>query len=276
MPQLSIVLLALGVLTGCGLIGQTISPTILEGQQYTHSIEFPSGFQVPDGIPKPFVFDHYGFRTSVSLPDALLVTACGRAVLSAKKFEPSSEVCSPKVFIIDIDHAYAVRLASESEWNLAVPVKGQKEIDAPYQRNLREEMKKPPNMQPIPIDPSQGRGAEYQGYTYHGEEYRRRGDWVVSLNFGDSEDGKLVILAGVDNRKLPKYGFLGDPVSAGAYGLVTLDIFNASPSHRLAAIDLDSHVNVNLARRRISLVNSRWVAIGLSGDLRKMLLFDFK
>jgi hypothetical protein len=57
---------------------------------------------------------------------------------------------------------------------------------------------------------------------------------------------------------------------------VTLDIFDSSPSHRLAAVDIDSHINVNAARRRISPVNSRWVAPGLDLHLQKMMLFDFK
>jgi len=65
-------------------------------------------------------------------------------------------------------------------------------------------------------------------------------------------------------------------VETGLSGLVTVDVFASDPSHHIAALDLDCHTNVNLARRRVSLVNSRWVAIGLDAGLQKMLLFDFK
>jgi hypothetical protein len=50
---------------------------------------------------------------------------------------------------------------------------------------------------------------------------------------------------------------------------------SGDPSRHIAAFDLDSHTNVNVARRRISLVNSRWLAVGLDAGLRNMLLFDF-
>ena len=98
----------------------------------------------------------------------------------------------------------------------------------------------------------------------------------MSLLFVASDDGKLVVLAGVDNRKLPEHGFLGDPVNAGWYGLVTLDIFDSSPKNHIAAVDLDSRINVNAARARVTLINSRWLAIGLTGDFRKMFLFGFR
>lgn len=259
------------VVTACGLIGQTLSPKILEGQQFAHTIQFPSRFQMPDNVSGPFSFDHYGFRVSDSSPDLIVVSACGRAVLSAKKFEASSEVCSPNAFVIDTARSYAVREARSGEWERSAPIEGDTS-----QRTPKQETGKATSFSAIPIDPSQGRGAYYEGYTYRGKEYRRRADWIVSLNFASSQDGKLVVLGGVDKRKLPKSGFLGDPLNGGASGLVTIDVFVADPAHRVVALDLDSHINVNVARRHVSLVNSRWLAIGLDVGLQRMLLFDFK
>lgn len=276
MPGVALLAGAFVIVTACGLIGQTLSPTILEGQQFAHTIQLPSRFRMPDNVNGPFSFDHYGFRVSDSSPDLLVVSACGSAVLSTKKFEASSEVCSPNTFAIDTAHSYVSREARQGEWDQAAPILGEKEMDDPVRRTLKQELAKPAFLRAIPIDPSQGRGGYYEGYAYRGKEYRRRGDWIVSLNFASSEDGKLVVLAGVDKRKLPKSGFLGDPLNGGSSGLITIDVFAADPAHRVAALDLDSHININVARRRVSLVNSRWLAIGLDVAMQKMLLFDFR
>ncbi len=264
------------VVTAFGLMGQTLKPTILEGRQFAHSIELPSQFAAPKNVKESFVFDQYTFRVSRVSPDVLLVAAYAYAVLPGHEWEPRSRVCSPNAFVIDGEHDYAVRQARGDEWQQATPVGSEKEMDDPVSRTLKQELAKPAFLRAIPIDPSQDRGAYYEGYKFRGKEYHRRGDWIVSLNFASSEDGRLVVLAGVDKRTLPKSGFLGDPLNGGASGLVTIDVFAADPTHRLAALDLDSHINVNAARRRVSLLNSRWLAIGLNIGLQKMLLFDFK
>jgi hypothetical protein len=91
-----------------------------------------------------------------------------------------------------------------------------------------------------------------------------------------ADNGDLVLLAGVDKRKPPKSGIMGDPVNGGHSGLVTIDIFDSAPAHRIAALDVVSQVSVNIARRRVSLVSSRWVAIALDFYHPKMLLLNFK
>lgn len=223
------------------------------------------------------MFDQYTFRVSRVSPEVLLIAACAYTALPGHEWEPRSRVCSPNAFSIDTERGYSVREARVGEWEQSLPMEGEKEMDDPVRRETKRDLAKPRFLQGIPIDPSQGRGgADFEGYTYRGQEFRRRGDWIASLIFASSEDGKLVVLAGVDKRKLPKYGFLGDTLNGGAYGLVTLDIFDSSPSRRVAALDIDSHINVNVARRRMSLVNSRWLAIGLDVGLRKILLLDFK
>jgi hypothetical protein len=273
---LAVVGVTLGA-SACGLIGQTLKPTISEGQQFAHYIEFPQRFQVPNTVQQEtFVFDQYTFRISRSSPDVVLVAACAYVELAGHKFEPSSRVCSPNAFAIDTERGYVVREAGADEWGQASPIEDEKEMDDPVRRTLKQELAKPRFLRAIPIDASQGRGAYYDGYTYRGQEYRRRGDWIVSLAFANSNDGKLAVLAGVDKRSLPKHGFLGDPVNASYSGLVTIDVFAGDSSHRIAALDVDSHINVNAARRRMSLVNSRWIAIGLDTYLQKMLLLDFK
>lgn len=265
------------VLAACGLIGQ-LSPTILEGQQFAHTIRFPSRFETPKGVDRMFAFDQYTFRVSRTSPDVLLVAACAYTTLPGHELEPSIRACSPNAFAIDTERGYAVREAKQDEWEHANPITGEKEMRDPYRRNLREEMKKPVDQQPMPIDPTFGHGGDYLGYRYRGNEFLRRGDWIVSLSCGDSEDGKLVVLAGVDKRKFPHQepGLVDSAVNTGLYGLVTIDVYASDPLRHVAAVDLDSHINVNDARRRVSVVNSRWLAIGLNLDLRDMLLFDFK
>jgi hypothetical protein len=260
---------SLVIATACGQIG-SLSPAIVEGQQFAHSIQLPSQFRAPSSVKGrlPLLFDHYAFRVAAASPELLLVAAC--------KYVSLSEICSLNSFQIDTEHGYAVREAGPEEWEHGVPVAGEKEMRNPYRRTLKQELAKPASLQPIPIAPRQGQ--DDQGYKYRGNEYRRRGDWIVSLNFADSDDGKLVVLAGVDKRKFPNQepALVSSAVDTGLSGLVTIDVFAADPSHRIAALDLDCHTNVNMARRRISLVNSRWLAIGLDPYLQKMLLLDFK
>jgi hypothetical protein len=265
---------ALLVNTSCGKLG-TIDAVFTQGQQFAHYVKLPAGFRVPkirDALLA--AADQYTFRLSPMSPNVLLVAACTYPVLNHYQRGPEARVCSDNSFAIDTGHDFAVREATSEEWSHAIPM-DEKEMDNPYKRTLKLELAKPPILKPVPI--VRRDDAETEGYKYRGNEYRRRGNWIISLNFGDSDDGKLLVLAGVDKRKFPSQ----EPASADTEvftrlsGLVTVDVFASDPSHRLAALDLDCHTNVNMARRRISLVNSRWLAIGLDLRLDNMLLMDF-
>lgn len=272
----TLVLAGAAALIGCALIGQMLKPTIIEGQQFAHYIEFQSRFRIPNvEVAFPIVFDQYTFRISRSSANILLVAACTYPVLRGYHSEPTPRVCSLNAFAIDTEHDFAAREATADEWSQAAPL-GEKEMNDPVRRTLKQELAKPLFLRAMPIDPSFGRGAQYEGYKYRGKEYRRRGDGIVSLAFVNSDDGDLVVLSGVDNQSLPKNGFLGDRLNGGGSGLVTLDVFGGDPSRRIAAIDVNARINVNNARTRISLVNSRWLALGLDRHLQRMLLFDFK
>jgi len=216
------------------------------------------------------LFDHYVFRLSPKSPSTLLVAACKDTL---KPQIP--DICSLNSLAIDTEHGYGTREAEASEWERGTPIQSL-EMDDPIRRTVKQFYAKPGFLRAIPIAP--GEGQEFQGYKYRGNEYRRRGDWVGVLTFGSSEDGSLVVLAGADKRKLP------DPrpaaVAAAIYtipwGLVTIDVFASDPSHHIAALDLDCHISVDTARRRVSLVDTRWLAIGEDPFLEKMLLLDFK
>jgi hypothetical protein len=251
--------------------------TILAGQQFAHYIEFPSEFQKASEGRSRFLFDHYAFRTSAASPDVLLLAACKFDVPSDRKLlEMESEICSPNVFAIDTTHSYTAREATRDEWDRSLPIIGLMEMGDPYRRTLEEEYKKPPALRPQPVGPDV-RKMQYEGYKYRGKTYVRRGEWITSLHFGNSADGKLVVLGGVDKRTLPKRAFLiGDAVNGGDYGTYTIDIFDGDATQRLAAIDVACDVNVIYGLKHASLVNSRWFAIALDAYLRKMVLFDFK
>jgi hypothetical protein len=251
------------VAAACGQVTGTLDTTITEGERFAHAITFPSRFRVPDNTAgrRPLLLDHYAFRISGTSPDVLLVAACTNRDLL--------EVCSPNSFAIDTAHSYSVQEVGPNDWDAA---------KLAAVRNMYSPLPEKPYHDLAPIDPSFGRGGEYEGYKYRGNEYRRRGDWIVNLSFGGSEDGKLVVLAGVDKRQFRNQdpGLISSAINTGFGGLVAIDVFGSDPSRRLAALDLDCHTNVNVARRRISLVNSRWLAIGLEVGLQKMLLLDFR
>ena len=255
--------------TGCGF-GIFLSPKIIEGKEFAHEIRFPAPFQRPTVGGSPLVFINYGFRIAKSSPDLLLVAACADTPLSPHALD--TRVCSPNAFAIDTKNGYSVRNATTEEWAAANPA-GEKEMDDPTRRESPADKKKPPYLQTLRLTGASP--TDDEGFRYRGKEYHRRGDWIASLTYGDSEDGKLVFLTGVDRRSLPKTGFMGDPINAGLYGLVTVDIFDTSGPRRLAALDIDCHKNVNGARKSMSLVNSRWVAFALDLYLRRMLLLDF-
>jgi hypothetical protein len=254
--------------TACGQIG-TSTPAIINGEQFVHSVQLPSHFRAPDpanGAP-PVIFDHYAFRMSSGSQDLLLVDACKSVNLS--------DICGLNSFVIDAQHEFRVREAGVGEWERSSPIKSV-EMDDPLRRTLKQELAKPASQRAMAISPKQGE--EFQAYRYQGNEYRRRGDWIGALTFGSSEDGSLVVLTGADKRKFPdqRPDYVAAAIYSLPYGLVTIDVFGFDASHHIASLDLDCHASVTVARRRISLVNSRWIAIGLSPFLDKMLLLDFK
>jgi hypothetical protein len=129
----------------------------------------------------------------------------------------------------------------------------------PSIRNLREDMNKPPFLGPAPI----GTEVEREGYKFRGRAYLRRARWMTAINFGASTDGMLIVLAGYNRNRL-------------SHGPFTLDIFDSDPTRRIAALDAESPTWVEDRLGRISIVNSRWLVVGLTLDLQQMLLFDFK
>jgi hypothetical protein len=67
------------VFTACGqsVTSQTLTPTILEGQEFGHFIQGPARLGIPGLARAPFWFDHYAFRLSHSSQAVLLAAACG-------------------------------------------------------------------------------------------------------------------------------------------------------------------------------------------------------
>lgn len=142
---------------------------------------------------------------------------------------------------------------------------------------MKQEVAKPVFLKAIPIPPG-ATTLETQGFRYRGNEYRRRGDWIVDLTLGGLDDGALVVLSGIDQRKFPdqRPAYVDSAVFTIPWGLATLDVFAGSPTQHLAAIDLDCHTNVHSSLGRFSLVDSPWLAVGVNPLLDKMLLLDFK
>ncbi len=262
----------------CAQIGNPpLRVTIVEGQQFAHQIQLPSRFQLSNLGRSEVPFDHYAFRVPSSSPDVLLLAACKFDAVDEHKFQPDVEICSPNAFAVDMARSYAVREVGAPEWKQAIPIVGFLEMNDPYRRTLTEQYKKPLDLRPQPIGPDV-RNAIYEGYKYRGKTYLRRGDWITTLGFGDSADGKVVALAGADKRTLPKPTgvFSNDPVAGTSFGTFTLDIFDTTTDRRLVAADVKCNMNVILGLRHASLVNSRWFVISRDGSLQNMVLFDFK
>jgi len=169
------------------------------------------------------------------------------------------EICSADWFQIDAAHDYAVRGANEADLKRASPIDGFLEMDDPVHRTLKEELAKPFSRRAQPV----GTELERDGYRYDGKTYLRRAKWITALTFGASADRKLIVLAGFDRNRL-------------SHGPFTLDIFDSDPTKRIAALDGESPTWVENRLRRISVVNSRWLVVGLDLDLQHLLLFDFK
>jgi hypothetical protein len=241
--------------------------TITEGRQFAHYLQFPSGFNIGKPTFTGVLPIHYGFRTAPAAPNLLFVSAC--------EYKDLDEICSATSFAIDTAHGYAVRPATVNEWQSAKPIEGAAEMDDPFHRTLRKELAQPAALRTIPIDDS-GPAHQRIGYLYIGKKYLRRGEWVTTaLHFGHSADQRLIILTGADDRA---YAFPKNPQRAesNVYGRFSVDIYDSSPDHRIAALDIDCVISVIASLSHVSLINSRWVAIGLDPQLQKMLLFDFE
>ena len=228
---------------------------ITEGQQFAHYVDFPSPFRAVErnGI-------YYSFRIAAAAPNVLYVESCER----------EGEACSINAFAIDAANGYAVREATRGEFLQTEPI-----LALGSNLAMEKESKKPPALQIHPIQPNYPHG-EFEGYEYLGKSYGRRGEWMHVMNFQHSEDGKLITLTSADKRRLPKQGFLGDPLNAGFFGQYTVEIYDGDPARRLASVDIDCDTNVALSISRASLVNTRWFTIGLDLVQQRMLLFDFK
>jgi hypothetical protein len=255
---------ALAVTAACGQNrdGTPLNVTISEGQQFAHRIELPSGFRRTNRDTRELgwwepVFDHYAFQLSGSSLDVLLVRACRYEAPPPQAFEV--EVCSANSFSIDTAHSYMIREAKESDWVQGAPIEGFVEMNDPVRRTLKQEMAKPSELRALPLGPEIDR----EGYKYGGKSYMRRAKWMTALNFGASLDRRLIVLAGYDRHKLSR-------------GPFALDVFDSDPERHIVAIDAESPTDVENRLRRVSIVNSRWFVVGLSLNLRHLLLFDFK
>ena len=251
----------IGLVACVVLVGRSsIHETIIEGDRFAHYLELPSGFShaTTDAAGPPF--DRYGFRLASA--DVLLVAACRDETSPSPPY--SLEVCSQESYAIDTGHQYRVTKAAPGEWERASPVEGYMEMDAPYLRNLKQVSALPAFSKPVLIGPPTKVG----GYKFRGKDYLPRSGWITGLNFGSSPDGQLVMLAGYDRKR------------AYRDGVFTIDIFASEPENRVAALDVNYRVgfgtSVDNLLRQVSLVNSRWIVLGLDYPrLRKSLMFDF-
>jgi hypothetical protein len=236
---------------------------IIQGEQYVHRIQLPGRFvrSVQDPGKKPF--DRYAFRLSPSSPDVLLIAGCRyESVTTPGGLE--SYVCSSNAYAIDTAHSYTARVAANSEWDQAALIDGYLEMSEPSRRTLKQELAKPPFLRALPLGPE----TRTNGYRYRGQDYRPQADWITAPHLGaaigKTSDGKLVVLAGYD---VARYG------SEGTYAL---EFFDGAPSRRVAALDVAYPSHLETWLRRVSLVNSRWVVVGLDSYLQSILLLDFR
>lgn len=174
--------------------------------------------------------------------------------------------------MIDTAHQYTITRAQADDWNKAGPVPGSLSFGDP------SGWRPPYPLTVTEIDragsrPEQGNAS---GWTFRHQDFLSRGDWVTDLFPRASGNGKLVLLVGIDKRKLPTHGvFFGDAVSDGAYGNLTLDLFESSPQNEVAAVDLDCGMASVDCWPYVTIVNSRWFAIALQKNLGRVVLFDF-
>ena len=259
------VLALLATTTACGQSDPNplLQLTIAQGQQFAHPVRLSPAFHRTSEdtrkiLPFDFTFDHYVFRLSAASDEVLLVRAC-RYENPSRAAYGEIEICSQNAFAIDTEHSYAMRDAALSEWTQAKPIKGFGELRDPHRGDLREAMKKTPTLLAQPI----GVGIDVRGYKLRGKEYVRRAEWLTALGIADSVDGKLIVLNGYDQNLL-------------SHGQIHLDVFDSDPARQIATIDAYSPTNVDDRLMRMSIVNSRWLVVGLDLNLQDLVIFDFK
>jgi hypothetical protein len=249
---------ALSATIACDPFRPAFREKILEGQRFAHYLRFPSGFKYPRDTTN-FNFDHLGFRIASS-PGILIVAGCG--------YPDQDEVFSSNAFLIDTAHEYAIIEAQPGDWQRSTQILGAEGWRSPREYG--------PPSPVIRISSTGLESGETSGFKFHDQIYSRRGDWITNLGFNVSANGKLVVLAGVDKRKLPSTGvFLGSPASDGLFGNYTIDVFDADQQLKLAALDVDCNQTSVDCMAYITAVNSRWFAIALARNLSEGLLFDF-
>lgn len=265
---------ALALCASCDPSRAPYAEKIIEGKQFAHYLQFPSKFRQPT-LPKQtpldpgelepnfYSFDHLGFRASATSPNVLLVAGCGYFGYATQK----EEVCSPNSFSVDTTRQYAIREARPGEWEHASPIPGAGSLRNPVDN-------KP---YPARITRNGLESGETSGWTYRGQTFLYpRGDDFRGSTIMASADGKLVLLIGVNKRKLPKGGFIvGNATGGGLYGNYTIDVFHSNPQQRIAALDMDCNFASNDCMQTISLANSRWFAVPLANGFSRALLFDF-
>lgn len=230
--------------------------SIVQGQQFAHQLRLPRRFRVPSsGRVEP---PHYVFRVETATPDVLLLAAC-RYDNPSMQPRGQIEVCSTNSFAVDTAHSYAIAEKGVRDWGRALPIEGFRAMYGQSLRNPKEDIERPPTLNPQPI----GTGIEREGYRFNGKSYTRRAKWNTALNFGESADNRLIVLAGYDRNIL-------------SHGPFTLDVFDGDPDRRIVAIDAESSTPIEDRLRQVSVVNSRWLVVGLDLRLSELLLFDFK
>jgi hypothetical protein len=256
-------------LLGCAPFRPAFSETIVQGREFAHYVRFPSDFQPPKSVQGYVYLEHLGFRIAASSPDVLVAAACGYG-------DDSNEICSSNAFLIDTTHQYAVKTATSDEWERAVRVPGANSLRNPvgYALPYRLSMV---DAKGTPVVPEELLGLDTPGWNFRDKNYFRRNDSITSLILGASGNGRLVLLAGVDKRKLPEKGLLfGSAVSDGLYGNFTIDAFDSDPARRIAAVDMDCDRASLGCMAAVTVINSRWFAIALATNLTKAVLFDFE
>lgn len=247
--------------TACGQPRSDIQEKILSGAEYAHYLRLTGGFLPPSALHDQANLDHLSVRIPPSSPDLLVVAACGYVDLG--------EQCSTNGFLIDTAHDYSIVSAMPNDWEQAKPISGSGNLTDPNP---------PYSITPlgVRVNASGATEGEPTGWTVKGKSYPGRGDWITSLITRASGDGSLVVLAGADKRRLPSRGlFFGDPVSDGAYGYLTLDVFIGGPERKVASLDLECKMATATCRRYVTVIDSRRLILGLTRDLSRVILFDF-
>lgn len=255
---------ALAASTACDPFRPAIREHILEGAQYAHYSRSPVRFSLPATADPNLVLGHLMFRVAGNNPSVLVVAACAYSDDSKEK-----ETCSTEAFQVDVARGYSVSQAPPRAWTQGTPIPGSDSLRDAYGHPRSYDLPR------ITVD-SRNAESETIGWKFRGNSYNRRNEWITALTFLESGDGRLVLLAGADKRKLPSRGvFFGDAVADGTYGNVTLDIFEGGPDRRVASVDLDCGMASADCMGYITVVSSRWVAIALDRDLSRAILFDF-